>query len=311
MKMTPHSRMNLLLGLGLSFTMVACGGDSGSEESSAAGSTSSGTSSGTSDAATDTTGTASMPTSDAATGSTGATSTPTTEAMTGEADTTSTTEAATSTGTTTDATTDATGTSSGSSTGGLEPSMSFFVSSTGSMTGDLGGLAGADKRCQDLAAAVGAGAKTWRAYLSAEKGPDDLPVHARERIGEGPWYNAELVMLAADLTALHALDGDYTLFLDENGVPVPGQWMDSPTPNQHDIVTGSKLDGTLLPGKTCADWTSKDPALFAQVGHSDGLGPMMNDAPQFRPWNSVHENGGCHDTAPKGGAGRIYCFASE
>ena len=101
------------------------------------------------------------------------------------------------------------------------------------------------------------------------------------------------------------------VMLDENGEPVPGQGMDSPKPNQHDIFTGSNLDGTLLPGKTCADWTSEDPALFAQVGHSDGLGPMMNDAPQFRPWNSVHENGGCHDTAPKGGAGRVYCFARE
>jgi hypothetical protein len=189
--------------------------------------------------------------------------------------------------------------------------MNFFVSSTGSETGNLGGLAGADTRCQELAAAAGSELGTWRAYLSAEKGDDDQPVHARDRIGEGPWYNAELVMLAADLGELHSLDGDKDLFLDENGERINGQWADSPSPNEHDILTGSDKDGMLLEGKTCADWTSEDPELFAQVGHSDGLGPMMSDDEFFRPWNSVHESGGCHDTAPKGGSGKVYCFGIE
>jgi hypothetical protein len=90
-------------------------------------------------------------------------------------------------------------------------------------------------------------------------------------------------MLAPDLATLHTIDGDHELFLDENGEMVNGQWADSPDPNEHDILTGSNKDGTVVPGKTCADWTSEDPTLFAQVGHSDGLGPNMNDAEMYRP----------------------------
>jgi hypothetical protein len=202
-------------------------------------------------------------------------------------------------------------TGSTGSTGSEAKSLSFFVSSTGSKTANLGGIAGADKRCQDLAAAVGAGAKTWRAYLSVEKGPNDAPVHAKDRIGTGPWYNAKLEMVAADLTALHERFGDHTVFLDEKGEMVPGQWANSPKPNQHDILTGTKRDGTLQPGKTCADWTSEDAVMTAQVGHSDGLGPNMSADAMYRPWNTVHENGSCGDTAPKGGSGRIYCFAAD
>jgi hypothetical protein len=202
------------------------------------------------------------------------------------------------------------GSSSSSSSGNpQDPMMSFFVTSTGGPTANLGGLAGADKRCQDLAEAAGAGAKTWHAYLSVEKGANGQPEHAKDRIGTGPWYNAKLVMVAADVAELHTKSGDYTIFIDEKGEPVPGQWAGSPKPNQHDILTGTNLDGTLVPGKTCADWTSEDPGMAAWVGHSDGLGPMMSMDPMYRPWNSVHENGGCHDTAPKGGGGRIYCFA--
>jgi hypothetical protein len=208
--------------------------------------------------------------------------------------------------------TGSTGTSgSGGGGGGSSQTelLSFFVSSTGSKTANLGGLAGADKRCQDLAQAVGAGAKTWHAYLSVEKGPTDGPVNAKDRIGAGPWYNAKLELVAADLTTLHERFGDYTVFLDEKGETIPGQWANSPTPNQHDILTGTNRDGTLAPGKTCADWTSEDTVMTAIVGHSDGLGPNMSADPMYRPWNTVHENGSCSDTAPKGGAGRIYCFA--
>lgn len=291
-------RHGTVLGLTLSLVMSACGSDGG-------GST--GSTSDTSAATTDGTATTAPATEATTTTSTDGTTTPSTDGTTTPTTGTSTdaTTAIPTTGTSTDATTTTT-------TGGpVEPSMSFFVSSTGSPTGNLGGLEGADQRCQDLADAVGAGAKTWHAYLSVEKGPDDQPIHARDRIGQGPWYNADLVLIAGDLTELHTKDGDPSLFLDENGEMVPGQWVGSPTPNEHDILTGTNKDGTVTPGKTCADWTSEDPSVFAQVGHSDGLGPMGNDAEQYRSWNSVHENGGCHDTAPKGGAGRVYCFAVD
>ena len=304
MKITCDLNFRLLAAFGLSLAASACSSSSDNTDTSststteATGSSTAPTTGGTSDS----TG----PASSATTDDTGSTST-TTDSTTN----TTTTTAGVTSDPTTGAPTEATGSSSGSSTG-EELSISFFVSSTGSTTADLGGLDGADKRCQDLADAVGAGGKTWRAYLSAEKGPDDQPVHAKDRIGAGPWYNAKLVMLAADLADLHNdRPGDAELFLDENGEKVPGQWEGSPDPNQHDILTGTNVDGTVAVGKTCADWTSDDPALFAQVGHSDGLGPMMSDAPQYRSWNSVHESGGCNDTAPKGGAGRVYCFAID
>ncbi len=136
-------------------------------------------------------------------------------------------------------------------------------------------------------------------------------MNAKDRIGTGPWYNAKLEMVAADLKTLHERFGDHTVFLDEKGEMVPGQWANSPTPNEHDILTGSKRDGTLEPGKTCDDWTSEDVTMTAIVGHSDGLGPNMSADPMYRPWNTVHENGSCGDTAPKGGSGRIYCFAAN
>jgi hypothetical protein len=189
--------------------------------------------------------------------------------------------------------------------------LSFFVSSQTNDTGDLGGLSGADARCQKLATAAGAGAKTWHAYLSVEKGPNGDPVDARDRIGKGPWYNAKGALLAEDSTALHARTGDADLFLDETGAKINGQWTDSPPPVEHDVLTGSTNEGTLLAGKTCADWTSTDPGITAQVGHTDGLGPNHDPTPPYSSWNSAHENGGCNDTKPRGGAGRIYCFAIE
>lgn len=224
-----------------------------------------------------------------------------------------------SAGTTTGNTTTASGSASGStgstgtssSTGGGQASLSFFVSSTGSATANLGGLAGADKRCQDLATDVGAGARTWRAYLSVEDGGNGQPVHAKDRIGTGPWYNAKLALVAANLTELHARIGDHLVFLDEKGNTVNGQWPGSPAPNEHDILTGSNLDGTVAAGLTCADWTSEGAQLLARVGHSDGLGPGASNDPVYRPWQSVHDSGGCNDTSPKGGAGRIYCFAAD
>ncbi|HSF03064.1 MAG TPA: hypothetical protein VLA62_08635, partial [Solirubrobacterales bacterium] len=146
-----------------------------------------------------------------------------------------------------------------------EPALSFFVSSSKSTTGNLGGLSGADRRCQDLANAVGAGAKTWRAYLSVERDPaTGQAVDARSRIGSGPWINARGATVAQNVNDLHSRAGDASLFVDERGQMVPGQWAGSPTPNEHDILTGSTADGRLMQGMTCGDWTSASPGLAAQ-----------------------------------------------
>src|SRR3954469_5514978 len=116
-------------------------------------------------------------------------------------------------------------------------------------------------------------------------------------------------MLARDLSELHARRGDAAVFLDERGQQIPGQWTGSPSPVQHDMLTGSNADGTLLPGSTCSDWTSDSAAIAAQVGHSDGMGPNQSTAGSLSSWNSAHASQSCADTAPRGGAGRFYCFA--
>jgi hypothetical protein len=224
--------------------------------------------------------------------------------------------------------------------GGVAPSptTSFFVSSQKNMTGNLGGLAGADTRCQTLAAAVGLGAKTWHAYLSVEHDAtnNNNPTNARDRIGTGPWFNAKGVMVALDVTALHARKGDPALFIDEHSNMINGNWTGSPQMNpanmmatEHDILTGSNADGTVAFTKTCADWTSTmqmpdggvpDGGLpdggqlfVARIGHSDGFGQNCGTAVvppnDNTSWNSAHDNAGCDNTAPRGGAGRIYCFA--
>jgi Protein of unknown function (DUF1554) len=189
--------------------------------------------------------------------------------------------------------------------------LSFFVTSTKSATGNIGGLRGADALCQNLAQAAGAGNKTWRAYLSVERDADNgnRATDARSRIGNGPWLNAKGVMVAANLTELHARKGDSTVFVDEKGQPINGQWSGSPSPVEHDIMTGSTADGTLLTGFTCGDWTSDSSSALGQVGHSDGLGPGGDSSGALSSWNSAHANQNCANTAPRGGAGRIYCFA--
>ena len=189
--------------------------------------------------------------------------------------------------------------------------MSVFVTSARSTTGNLGGLRGADALCQNLATAAGAGNKTWRAYLSVERDPDNgnQRTDARSRIGAGPWFNAKGVMVANNLTELHARKGDSTVFVDERGQPINGQWSGSPSPVEHDIMTGSGADGTMLAGLTCGDWTSDSTATLGQVGHSDGLGPGGDTSGALSSWNSAHTNQNCANTAPRGGAGRIYCFA--
>ncbi len=191
--------------------------------------------------------------------------------------------------------------------------MGFFVTSVRSTTGNLGGLRGADATCQSLAASVGMGAGRWRAYLSAERDPDNNngPTDARSRIGDGPWFNANRVLVARDLAELHGRRGDASLFVDERGQRINGQWPDSPRPVEHDILTGSTSEGLLMRGLTCNDWTSADPAAAAQVGHSDGLGPGGDASGALSSWNSSHVNQNCANTAPRGGAGRIYCFAVD
>jgi len=191
------------------------------------------------------------------------------------------------------------------------PTLSFFVTSRTSVTGNLGGLRGADATCQSLGAAVGQGAKTWRAYLSVERDADNgnQPTHARSRIGNGPWHNAAGMMVAANLAELHARTGDAAVFVDERGQRINGQWPNSPAPVEHDILTGSNADGTLIAGATCADWTSGSASDTGQVGHSDGLGPGGSTAGALSSWNSAHTTQNCSNTAPRGGAGRIYCFA--
>jgi len=191
------------------------------------------------------------------------------------------------------------------------PKAGLFVTSATSVTGNLGGLVGADATCQRLAAAAGYGDRTWRAYLSVERDPanGNQPTHARDRIGTGTWYNVNMELIANNLGELHSRTGDAALFLDERGQRINGQWIGSPAPVEHDILTGSNADGTLIPDKTCNDWTSQSSAISARVGHSDGLGPGASPAGALSSWNSSHDNESCANTAPRGGAGRLYCFA--
>jgi hypothetical protein len=191
------------------------------------------------------------------------------------------------------------------------PIVSSFVSSATSVTGNLGGLAGADATCQRLAAAVGHGNRTWRAYLSVQRDATNgnQQTDARSRIGDGPWYNVNLALVANNVTELHARRGDAAVFLDERGQRINGQWTGSPAPVEHDILTGSTADGTLMTGMTCDDWTSDSAGVAAQVGHADGFGPNQDTSGTLSSWNSAHANQNCSNTAPRGGAGRIYCFA--
>lgn len=193
------------------------------------------------------------------------------------------------------------GAPTGGSGGGAHPMMNFFVTSDTAKTADFGGLEKADMRCQTLAEAVGAGNKTWRAYLSTE----NPVVHARDRIGEGPYYNSKGMMLAATKEELHTRKGDADLFLDEKGNKIDGQWNSAGNDNQHDIVTGTKSDGTVWAGNTCMDWTAT--TGMSGVGHSDGMGPGMDTGGNFGLWTGSH-TGQCGNTQPGGGAGKIYCF---
>ena len=196
--------------------------------------------------------------------------------------------------------------------------MGFFVTSAGPGDGGiLGGLTGADAHCQKLAEAAGAGSRTWRAYLSTGYVPPSTSaVHARDRIGKGPWFNAKGVLIANDVAQLH--DGNNltkATALTEKGAVVNGR---GDTPNAHDILTGSRPDGTAYPSfpgqpsMSCGEWT-KTSGVFAMVGHHDrGNNTPITD-PWAMSWNSSHLTVSCakEDLPKSGGAGQFYCFAAD
>jgi hypothetical protein len=189
--------------------------------------------------------------------------------------------------------------------------MSFFVTSSNPKGGNLGGLAGADQVCQSLAQAAGAGRRTWHAYLSTST------VDAKTRIGNGPWYNFKGELIAQNVADLHTADKNKispTTSLTEKGTTpnylamVDGKAAPAAQPLQHDILTGSNEDGTKN-ADTCNNWTVGDGSAKAMLGHADRLGRN----PGVNSWNAIHPSQGCglEQLAPTGGAGLLYCFATN
>lgn len=200
--------------------------------------------------------------------------------------------------------------------GAQQADMSFFVTSAGpGKGGDLGGIEGADKHCQTLAASVGAGAKTWRAYLSTQPADGKPAINARDRVGKGPWANAKGSVIAKDVAELHGENNlSKQTALSEKGEVISGR---GDAPNRHDILTGSQADGTAFPAgddRTCKNWTSSTQGA-AMVGHHDRIG--LNDSPPMKSWNTSHPSrgpeGGCSqaDLRSTGGDGLFYCFAAN
>lgn len=193
-----------------------------------------------------------------------------------------------------------------------QPAMSFFITSAGPGDGaNLGGLAGADKHCQTLAEAAGSTGRTWRAYLSAAAADGQPAVNARDRIGTGPWYNAKGVKVADDVAMLHS---DNNQLSKENSLTEKGEVVNGrgDTPNRHDILTGTALDGTLATGDTnltCDNWTSNAETGSAMVGHHDRTGGGANPT----SWHAAHPSRGCSQANLRatGGDGLFYCFAAK
>ncbi len=189
--------------------------------------------------------------------------------------------------------------------------MSFFITSVGSGDGaNLGGLDGADAHCQKLAEAAGSSGKTWRAYLSAAEADGMAAVNARDRIGSGPWFNSNGVQVAMNVDDLHS---DNNKLGKENSLTEKGDVVNGrgDSPNMHDIITGSQLDGTVFAADgadhTCGNWTSNSGDGSAQVGHHDRTGGGQNPT----SWNSAHGSRGCGQANLEGtgGKGFYYCFA--
>jgi hypothetical protein len=195
--------------------------------------------------------------------------------------------------------------------GQADPKLSFFITSVGlGKGGDLGGLTGADAHCRKLAEAVGAGDRTWHAYLSTQAVGGAAAENARDRIGTGPWYNAKGVKVADDVADLHSPNNKLGKenSLNEKGLVVNGR---GDNPNEHDMLTGSHADGTAYaPGAdmTCANWTSSS-AGKAMLGHHDRHGVAGNI--DSTSWNEAHASSGCSQAnlVSTGGAGYFYCFA--
>jgi hypothetical protein len=193
------------------------------------------------------------------------------------------------------------------------PNMTFFITSAGPGKGaDLGGLEGADRQCQTLAQNAGAGAKTWRAYLSTQAAGGAQAVHARDRIGRGPWQNAKGVVIATSVDDLHS---DGNKITKESGLTEKGTVVNGvgDTPNQHDILTGSDMQGRALPDNvnlTCNNWRSGQYGA-AMVGHVDRRGNA--DTVFQHSWSSAHMSRGCTqpDLIATGGNGLLYCFATN
>lgn len=201
-----------------------------------------------------------------------------------------------------------------------KPPLGFFVTSVGVGNGaDLGGLAGADAHCQQLASAVGAGTRTWRAYLSVQANGDQPAINARDRIGKGPWANANGAIIANDIAHLH---GDTVELgqlgnnvhrkttLNEKGEAIKGV---GDTPNEHDVITGSKPDGrayTDAADHTCKNYTSSGEGSV-RVGHTDRTNRGATGGNVS--WNSAHDSRGCsqENLISTGGAGYLYCFAAD
>ncbi len=189
--------------------------------------------------------------------------------------------------------------------------MSFFISSTAATgTGNLGGLAGADKICQDSATKVGAGDRTWRAYLSAQATGGDPSVDARARIGAGPWYNAKGSLIASNVADLHGdILRDRNTIQKANALTEKGEeYIPQDKPNLHDILTGSDTEGRAYPtglDTTCNNWTSEGDDHKAIVAHADRSGPNTS-------WNSTHLSRGCSKNSllMNGYSGHLYCFAT-
>lgn len=191
--------------------------------------------------------------------------------------------------------------------------MGFFITSVGPGNGgDLGGLEGADAHCQALAEAVNAGGRTWRAYLSTQATDNQPAVNARDRIGDGPWANAEGLRIASDVDSLHYDNANirYEFALNERGERV-NSGASGDSPSMHDILTGSGLDGTAYPAgedRTCSNWTSSAEGS-AMVGHHD----RFSFTTPGSPWNTAHPSRGCsqENLVGTGGNGLFYCFAAE
>ena len=205
---------------------------------------------------------------------------------------------------------------SGLSTGAQQqsdepPEMGFFITSVGiGDGGNLGGLEGADAHCQALANAAGAGERTWRAYLSTQGAG---AVDARDRTGSGPWANAEGLIMATNAENLHYDNSNFNWehTLDENGTQFASRIDGDPDFTEHDVLTGSQLDGTAFPpgeDQTCNNWTSNDEGS-ARVGHAD----RYSFSTPGSPWNSSHGTPGCtpENLVSVGGAGLLYCFATN